>query len=568
MRAQGIIPKIQSHGNFLPLGAGSVWPKMVKFEVCRSYLLFQWQRPIDSDSLCLIYGWTGEKYFFSKWIRSPSVKVMVPMELCDHSSNLASIFARFTPKFNIAFVCSCADQEISVGGIPNSKEVCICKVHNLIATFSLLEHCGKVQKYICKVRQVYFQRPKLHFESTKVYVQSTKVYFQSTKLYFQFTKAYFQSTKAYVQSTKVYCQSTKAYFQSILSTYKSALSNCKKILSAYKSILSTKVEKYTCKAQQIYFQRTNAYFQSTKVHFQSTRVYFRFEVQSNCRKPWPGTFLIPRGTRFPETVPSNPREQNLTPRNPSNTETFETSFTQPSEPEPWNRKTCRNPSKAGSGSQNWFPEPVPGTGSRNPVPSRNRPSSPTPKSILCKDPIAFCCWGKKSMCIHTYMYMYMYMYMYIYILCVWNLYCLYSFYMKFIEVSYRANKHDESPMPAGDFRCLASSKLLRDCGVLIWAPPEVIIPFSEKKKKNEKSRKQSTFLPMKHIFQWIDMVGWHKNHPNKPLIRAWFWSLHHGIQDLWRRCIKTIKNHQADTIQMSCLQMADIIYLKDCLKMN
>ena len=70
---------------------------------------------------------------------------------------------------------------INVGGIPNSKEVCICKVFESITTFSLLKHCGKVQKYICKVQQVYFQRPKVHFESTKVYVQSTKLYFQFTK---------------------------------------------------------------------------------------------------------------------------------------------------------------------------------------------------------------------------------------------------------------------------------------------------------------------------------------------------------------------------------------------------
>ena len=66
----------------------------------------------------------------------------------------------------------------SVGGIPNSKEVCICKVYTLITTFSLPKHCGKVQKYTCKVQQVYFQCPKVHFESTKIYLQSTKCYFQ------------------------------------------------------------------------------------------------------------------------------------------------------------------------------------------------------------------------------------------------------------------------------------------------------------------------------------------------------------------------------------------------------
>ena len=48
----------------------------------------------------------------------------------------------------------------------------------------------------------------------------------------------------------------------------------------------------------------------------------------------------------------------------------------PSEP-----GTCRNPSNGTTfGSRNPFPEP--------PQLAQN-----TPKSILCKDPIAFCCWG-------------------------------------------------------------------------------------------------------------------------------------------------------------------------------
>ena len=59
----------------------------------------------------------------------------------------------------------------------------------------------------------------------------------------------------------------------------------------------------------------------------------------------------------PRTGPSKPREQNLTPWNPSNTETFETSGSQPSEP---------------------------GTVSRNPVPSRNRARSPrTHRNLHC-----------------------------------------------------------------------------------------------------------------------------------------------------------------------------------------
>ena len=72
--------------------------------------------------------------------------------------------------------------KISVGGIPNSKEVCMCKVNKLITTLFLLKHCGKVQQYVCKVQQVHVQRPNVHFASTKVHVQNPKVYLQSTKL--------------------------------------------------------------------------------------------------------------------------------------------------------------------------------------------------------------------------------------------------------------------------------------------------------------------------------------------------------------------------------------------------
>ena len=487
----------------------------------RSYLLFQWQRPIDSDSLCLIYGWTGEKYFFSKWIRSPSVKVMVPMELCDHSSNLASIFARFTPKFNIAFVCSCADQEISVGGIPNSKEVCICKVDNLIATFSLLEHCGQSTKVYLQSTTSILSTSKTALWKYKKYTFKVQKYtfkvqnytFNLQKHTFKVQKHTFKVRKYIVKvqkhTFKVYFQRTRVHFQ-----------NCKKILSAYKSILSTKVEKYTCKAQQIYFQRTNAYFQSTKVHFQSTRVYFRFEVQSNCRKPWPGTFLIPRGTRFPETVPSNPREQNLTPRNPSNTETFETSFTQPSEPEPWNRKTCRNPSKAGIR----FPELVPGTSSRNRFPEPG--SFPEPPQLahteiyIVQRPHSILLLGKKKH-VHTYVYVHVHVhvYVYLYTMCLKSLLPLLFLY----EVYWSFISSQQTWRIADACRGLSMSGLVQAASRLwcfnmgtSWSDN----PFLRKKKKNEKSRKQSTFLPMKHIFQWIDMVGWHKiiqiNHSSEP----------------------------------------------------
>ena len=77
--------------------------------------------------------------------------------------------------------------------------------------------------------------------------------------------------------------------------------------------------------------------------------------------PESGTFLIPLvpGTGFPEPVPSKLREQNLTRQNPSN------------------------------GSRNQFPEP-------GFFPEPPQLAQSTPKSILCKDPIAFCCWGKRS----------------------------------------------------------------------------------------------------------------------------------------------------------------------------
>jgi len=42
-------------------------------------------------------------------------------------------------------VC-CLDYKTSVGGIPNSKEVCICEIrHNYHLFFA--NHCGKIQEY-------------------------------------------------------------------------------------------------------------------------------------------------------------------------------------------------------------------------------------------------------------------------------------------------------------------------------------------------------------------------------------------------------------------------------------
>ena len=86
--------------------------------------------------------------------------------------------------------------EISVGGIPNSKEVCICKVDINYHLF-FAQALWQSTKVYLQSTEVYVQRPKVHF-------QSTNVNFQSRKAYFQFTKAYFQSTKAYFQSTKLH----------------------------------------------------------------------------------------------------------------------------------------------------------------------------------------------------------------------------------------------------------------------------------------------------------------------------------------------------------------------------
>ena len=153
------------------------------------------------------------------------------------------------------------------GGIPNSKEVCICKVD---ISYHLL------------IDQALWQ---------SIYLQSTKVY--------------------------------------ILSMYKSILSKYKFILSKYKSILS----KY--------------------------RVTFK---TLGAESPEPGTFLIPRvpGTRFPEPVPSKPREQNLEHRSLRNLglATF------------WIQNNASGPEPAFPEA---IPETEPGTGSRNPGTAPARP---------------------------------------------------------------------------------------------------------------------------------------------------------------------------------------------------
>ena len=149
-----------------------------------------------------------------------------------------------------------------------------------------------------------------------------------------------------------------AKYKSILSMYKNGLSKYKSIVSKYQSILS-KYKSMLSKYKSL-LSKYKSLLSKCKFYFQS-KYKATFGTLAT-ESPKPGTFLIPRipGTRFPEPVPSKPWEQNLTRRNSSNTETFETSGTQPSEPktlamprirnpvsrklnpEPWNSKTCRN----------------------------------------------------------------------------------------------------------------------------------------------------------------------------------------------------------------------------------
>ena len=154
------------------------------------------------------------------------------------------------------------------------------------------------------------------------------------------------------------------------------------------------MQKHTFKVQKHTFNLQNVFFKVQKYTLKVQKCSFK--VQRNVWNLGNGI----SGTRNLNMSGSQnqfrpkPREQNLSCRNPSNSETFETSGTQPS-----------------SGPEPGFPELVPGNWTRNlgttkylsePIETRTRPERPqlaqnTPKSILCKDPTAFCCWGINKM---------------------------------------------------------------------------------------------------------------------------------------------------------------------------
>ena len=152
-------------------------------------------------------------------------------------------------------------------------------------------------------------------------------------------------------------KSILAKYKGILSMSKSALSKHKRILSKYTSILA----KY--KIILLMSEGALSKYKSILSKYKSILSKSSTEKLRNPGNGISGTrnLLSTSGSRnpFPEPITSKHREQNLTPRNPSNTETFETSGSQPSEP-------------------GTMPQV------RNPVPSRNRPSSPrTHQNLYC-----------------------------------------------------------------------------------------------------------------------------------------------------------------------------------------
>ena len=312
----------------------------------------------------------------------------------------------------------------------------------LIINATWSKHCGKVQKYSFKVQRYTFKVQKYTFRVQKYTLKLQKYTFR--------VKSNSQSTSSIFSNYN--CILSK--YKSALSKYKSILSNYKSILSKYKSLhpeckstLFKKVQKYTFKLQKYTFKVQQYTFEVQKYTFKVYKsalskyksILSKYKVTFGTfgtESPESGTFLYNTfGSQNPsEPVPSKPREQSLTqsiewfpepvpgPRNPGtypNLGTHRNRFPEPLEPvpgtsEPWSLSKPRNPLEPVPGtSEPWnlgileprtqtsepigaFPEP-----SRNFPGTRFFPEPPqlaqhTPKSILCRDPIAFCCWGKKA----------------------------------------------------------------------------------------------------------------------------------------------------------------------------
>ena len=174
-------------------------------------------------------------------------------------------------------------------------------------------------------------------------------------------------------------KSIASKYKSILSKYKSKLSKYKSLLSKYKSLLS----KY-----KFYLVQSN--FWNLGNGISETR---NFLNTSDSRNPVPRAGSVQ--TLGTEPNPSQLIEhRNL--RNLGHATFWTQNLGNASGPEPGVPKTepgtleqqnLSEPSKRVAGSRNWFPEPQnlsPGTRSRNPVPSQNRPSSPrTHRNLYC-----------------------------------------------------------------------------------------------------------------------------------------------------------------------------------------
>ena len=197
------------------------------------------------------------------------------------------------------------------------------------------------------------------------------------------------------------------------------------ILSKYKSTLSIQVQKYTCKVQKCPFKVQKYAFEVQKYTFKLQKYTFKvqkcpFKVQKYAFEVQKYTFKLQSNFRNLGNRISGIRNllNTFGSRNPvPRTSSVQTSRTEPNPSVPIEHRNfqnatfwTRNLETAKPVGTHRSPDPVPrtaspepqnlspGTGSRNPVPSRNRPSSPRTHRNLwlwCKDPIAFCCWGKR-----------------------------------------------------------------------------------------------------------------------------------------------------------------------------